>query len=342
MGRTISNAISAGIWGLVSAFSLLIGALVGVSFKVSDKFNGLIMAFGAGALLFAVAIEMFAAGIREMEEEEDATSMEILVVSSIVGAIFYTMVNKWLTGGKHTSVTAGIKKEEREERESMGRPEEEEENERKNKLKNGDGYDKVSAEDGEDDVKSEEEGNNVAFSIWLGILIDGVPESMLIGFMQSEGALSVAFIVAVFLANFPEAMSSAALMYRNGDSITKIICMWNILFLGTGFIAFLTALIFPGKCHTEGKEGVRVCEFPVFVNFLASASEGLAGGSMMACISTAMLPEAFELGGDYAGLTTLMGFIASLFVKLTMEKKESPGAICATMCPNEDIKRFLM
>lgn len=27
----------------------------------------------------------------------------------------------------------------------------------------------------------------VAFSIWLGILIDGVPESMLIGFMQSEG-----------------------------------------------------------------------------------------------------------------------------------------------------------
>jgi hypothetical protein len=54
--------------------------------------------------------------------------------------------------------------------------------------------------------------SRVAFSIWLGILIDGVPESMLIGFMQSEGDMSFAFIVAVFLANFPEAMSAASLM----------------------------------------------------------------------------------------------------------------------------------
>jgi len=46
----------------------------------------------------------------------------------------------------------------------------------------------------------------------------------------------------------------------------------------------------------------EVCEFPGMVNILASASEGLAGGSMMACIATAMLPEAFESGGDYAGL----------------------------------------
>ena len=52
----------------------------------------------------------------------------------------------------------------------------------------------------------------VAFSIWLGILIDGVPEAMLIGFMQSEGELSIAFIVAVFLANFPEAMSASTIM----------------------------------------------------------------------------------------------------------------------------------
>ena len=35
---------------------------MGVSFKIPHKLNGQIMAFGAGALLFAVSIEMFAAG----------------------------------------------------------------------------------------------------------------------------------------------------------------------------------------------------------------------------------------------------------------------------------------
>jgi hypothetical protein len=67
--------------------------------------------------------------------------------------------------------------------------------------------------------------------------------------------------------------------------------------------------------------GVHECSFPAAVNILAVASEGLAGGSMMACISTAMLPEAFEEGGDYAGLLTLLGFLASLFVKLTLEER---------------------
>lgn len=76
----------------------------------------------------------------------------------------------------------------------------------------------------------------------------------------------------------------------------------------------------------------QICEFPGPVNFVASASEGLAAGAMMACIATAMLPEAYEEGGDYAGLFTLLGFLASLFVKLSMEKKEEPGAICNHVC----------
>lgn len=59
-------------------------------------------------------------------------------------------------------------------------------------------------------------------------------------------------MVAVFLANFPEAMSSSAIMYRQGDSLAKILCMWTSLFLGTGLIAFLTALVFPGHCHQVG------------------------------------------------------------------------------------------
>jgi hypothetical protein len=53
-----------------------------------------------------------------------------------------------------------------------------------------DGYDLASTSDNSQDAGEHGEApdSSVAFSIWLGILIDGVPESMLIGFMQSEGS----------------------------------------------------------------------------------------------------------------------------------------------------------
>ena len=72
-------------------------------------------------------------------------------------------------------------------------------------------------------------------------------------------------------------------MKRNGDATPKIIFMWSILFVGTGAIAFLTVLAFPEK-----KEGIPE---PEYQRFAATASEGVAGGAMMACIATAMLPE---------------------------------------------------
>lgn len=64
----------------------------------------------------------------------------------------------------------------------------------------------------------------------------------------------------------------------------------------------------------------------------AHADHGLISKCNKCLFSTAMLPEAFEEGGDYAGLFTLLGFLASLFVKLTLEKKAGPGALCAHQC----------
>lgn len=54
---------------------------------------------------------------------------------------------------------------------------------------------------------------------------------------------------------------------------------------------------------------------------------------MMACISTAMLPEAYEEGGDWAGLTTLLGFLSSLTVKLWMEDSDAQGSF-SEICEN--------
>lgn len=309
------KAVEAFGWGLLSAFSLFLGAVLALTFPTSPLVNGLIMSFGAGALLFAVSIEMFAEGMRELDDPSGRMEMSILMVTSVAGAILYVVINRALTGGKDNSMTHAAKQE-------MGR------NVAAQAGPNrGKDYDPVEpAESGEvAEAHGGHGGGSVAFSIWLGILIDGVPESMMIGFMTLEGELSIAFILAVFLANFPEALSSSALMARQGDSACKIICMWSSLFVGTGLIAGFTALCFPSDHHEGDNTKVQ--------DIIGALSEGLAGGSMMACISTAMLPEAYEEGGDWAGLTTLLGFLSSLTVKLWMEDSDTQGSF-SEICEN--------
>ena len=44
--------------------------------------------------------------------------------------------------------------------------------------------------------------------------------------------------------------------------------------------------------------------------------ESLAAGAMLTMIAETMLPEAFEQGGSVVGLSTLAGFLATLFVKV--------------------------
>ncbi|MDQ3541479.1 MAG: hypothetical protein M3440_12405 [Chloroflexota bacterium] len=49
--------VEAAFWGFVGGFSLLLGALAGLKFSASQRVIGLIMAFGAGVLISALAFE---------------------------------------------------------------------------------------------------------------------------------------------------------------------------------------------------------------------------------------------------------------------------------------------
>jgi ZIP family zinc transporter len=50
-------------WGVVAASSLVIGALLGLAREWPDRLIGLVLAFGAGALISAVSFELFENGI---------------------------------------------------------------------------------------------------------------------------------------------------------------------------------------------------------------------------------------------------------------------------------------
>ena len=149
-----------------------------------------------------------------------------------------------------------------------------------------------------------EKGAVAAFAIWLGILIDAVPESLVIGMLTKDvSGISLAFIAGVFLANLPEAMSSSTTMLTGGMSVKKIVLMWASLMVLTGIGAFLGAVLFPA--HPTGS-----------MAYLVGGIEGLAAGAMLTMIAQTMLPEAFEQGGAIVGMSTLLGFLAALTVKI--------------------------
>jgi len=151
---------------------------------------------------------------------------------------------------------------------------------------------------------------SAASHLKCSIALDGIPESLVIGMLvviaaAINQAMSIAFIAGVFLANLPEAMSSAVTMRRQGSSVNKIFWMWMSLCIMTGTGALIGALIFPP--HPLG-----------MLRYFISGVEGMAAGAMLTMIANTMLPEAFEQGGStIVGLSTLVGFLAALCVKLT-------------------------
>lgn len=143
-----------------------------------------------------------------------------------------------------------------------------------------------------------------ALAIWLGIMLDSIPESLIIGMLSASVAgISYAFIAGVFLANLPEAMSSSVVMRRSGMSSRRVLWMWSSLCILTGIGAAIGAMVFPA--HPTGSAFLWI-----------AGIEGLAAGAMLTMIAETMLPEAFEQGGAIVGISTLVGFLAALAVKV--------------------------
>jgi zinc transporter ZupT len=141
-----------------------------------------------------------------------------------------------------------------------------------------------------------EGGSSTALAMWLGIFLDSIPESLVIGASMTGAKISAALIVGLFLANLPESMSSATMMKRRGSRTGKIFWMWMSIMILIGVGALTGNLTF---------KGVAPSTHSIF--------EGLAAGSMLAMTAQTMLPEAFEQGGWLVGALTVLGFLAAIF-----------------------------
>jgi ZIP family zinc transporter len=132
-------------------------------------------------------------------------------------------------------------------------------------------------------------------AIAAGALIDGIPESIAIGVSLLENTkFGVITVAAVFLSNLPEGLSSATGMRKAGRSSAFIFGVWGAIALACGLAAMF------GNLALAGADSAWVA--------LALA---MAAGGILAMIVDTMIPEAFEYTHEYAGLITLLGFLAA-------------------------------
>jgi zinc transporter ZupT len=135
-------------------------------------------------------------------------------------------------------------------------------------------------------------------AIWLGILLDGIPESLVIGASLIYQDISLALLAGLFLSNYPEALFSSIGLRQQGFSVRRVLSMWTSIMLITGVGAALGSLLFVGSGHVT-----------------LSIFEGIAAGAMLTMIAQTMLPAAYFKGGSIIGLATLAGFLVALFFK---------------------------
>ncbi|MCF6204564.1 MAG: cyclic nucleotide-binding domain-containing protein [Methylococcaceae bacterium] len=134
--------------------------------------------------------------------------------------------------------------------------------------------------------------------IWLGLMLDGIPEALVIGASLIHSHLGYSLLAGLFLSNYPEALSSSVGMRKQGMKFSIILFMWISLMLLTGILSVLGNIYFAGVSHQ-----------------LFSFTEGLAAGSMLTMIAQTMLPEAYFKGGEIIGFSTLLGFLSAIFFK---------------------------
>jgi zinc transporter, ZIP family len=226
-------------WGFIAASSLLIGGLLALRRPVGRRTLGLIMAFGSGVLISAVAYELVEDAFAE------AGGSGAVALGLFAGAFTFFVGDLLIDrlGGE-------------------GR-------------KSADG--------------DQDKGTGLA--ILLGIILDGIPESIVLGLTVLQGGVSVAMFAAVFISNLPEALSSTTGLSASGWSRSRILGLWALVTIVSALSALAGYALFD-----EASSGT--------IAFV----QAFAGGALLTMLADTMMPEAFKYGGKQVGLWTTLGF----------------------------------
>jgi zinc transporter, ZIP family len=148
---------------------------------------------------------------------------------------------------------------------------------------------------------SEDDRPGSGAAIAIGALLDGIPESVVLGVsLIGGGGVGTAVLAAIFISNVPEGLSSAAGMKRAGRSARYVFGVWG----GIALISGLAALV--GYVALDGVS-------PAVLAVITA----VAAGAILAMLADTMIPEAFEQAHVLTGLITALGFLTALAVHLS-------------------------
>jgi zinc transporter, ZIP family len=148
-----------------------------------------------------------------------------------------------------------------------------------------------------------------ASALLLGAVLDGIPESAVIGItLLDGGSIGVPILAAVFLSNLPEAISSSVGMRAQGMNTWRVLRTW---FLVCAVSALAAAL---GYGLLEDASGDLIGWIQAF-----------AGGAVLTMLASTMIPTAYKTEHDAGpvaqraiGLATVLGF-ALAYLLSTLE-----------------------
>ena len=146
--------------------------------------------------------------------------------------------------------------------------------------------------------KEEKQENNNGLALAIGALVDGIPESIVIGIgMIAGGNVSMVTVVAIFLSNLPEGLSSSAGMRKAGHSAKYVFGLWLSIALISGIAAILGYSVFSG-----------------FSPNVIAATTAVAAGAILSMLADTMIPEAFEEVHDFTGMIMVAGFMTAFIL----------------------------
>lgn len=240
--------LEAALWGFVAASTLVLGAALAIVRPWSRRAIGLVTAFGVGALVSAVTLDLTTEAFELAGEPPVALGLA-------AGALVFTG-GSWLLhrGGKA----------------------------RHRKRSGG------------------QQAGAGALDIVLGTVLDGIPESLVIGITLLEGgAGGLAFLAAVAISNLPEALSATSGLLKCGWERGRILRLWA----GVALVSALSAAL--GYVLLDGAPAA-----------LTATIQAFAAGAILAMVVDTMAPEAYEEAGPAVGVVTVFGYATAALLTL--------------------------
>ena len=275
----VCPVLEAAWWGFVGGAALLVGAVLGLYLKVGLRVIGLVMAFGAGVLISAVAFEL--------TQEAYRTGGSTAAALGLAAGALTFFAGDWLIdrrGGhrRKSPVHGGVR---------LPEP-------AADTGSRSSGGSRGSAAGGTPGGAASGAAASSAGALVLGALLDGIPESAAIGIsLLGGGGVGVAMVAAVFLSNIPESMSATTGLKASGRSTGWILRLWSLVVAVSAVSAVLGYALLGGASE----------ETVAFI-------QTFAAGAVLTMLADTMLPEAVEHAGRLVGLLTVVGFAVAFFL----------------------------